>query len=77
MCPGGAGTQLAPGPHESIRRARSADDRALIRQEKNMHRNPKRWRAVHDALAVTALAAVECALVMGLIAAIGFPHGGL
>ncbi|WP_269747660.1 hypothetical protein [Burkholderia ubonensis] len=42
-----------------------------------MHRNPKRWRAVHDALAVTALAAVECALVIGLIAAIGFPHGGL
>ncbi|MDY7787964.1 hypothetical protein [Burkholderia ubonensis] len=46
-------------------------------RRKNMHRNPKRWRAVHDALAVTAIAAVECALVMGLIAAIGFPHGGL
>ncbi|CAN0627878.1 KY49.ctg7180000000025_quiver, whole genome shotgun sequence [Burkholderia multivorans] len=42
-----------------------------------MNRNRTTWRAVEGALEVTAIAAVECALILGLLAAIGFPHGGL
>lgn len=41
------------------------------------HRKPARWREVEGALEVTALAAVECALVIGLLTALGIPHGGL
>ncbi|KWI31007.1 hypothetical protein WT71_11305 [Burkholderia stagnalis] len=61
-------------------------DHAPTLQEKKMsqtnpkpvtNRKPARWREVEGALEVTALAAVECALVLGLLTALGIPHGGL
>lgn len=42
-----------------------------------MSRTKRMWREVEGAVEVTALAAIECALLAAILVALGFPHAGI
>ncbi|KGD31765.1 hypothetical protein [Burkholderia pseudomallei] len=42
-----------------------------------MSRTKRMWREVEGAAEVTALAAIECALLVAILVALGFPHAGI
>ncbi|AGK50877.1 MULTISPECIES: hypothetical protein [Burkholderia] len=42
-----------------------------------MSRARRMWREVEGAVEVTALAAIECALLIAILVALGFPHSAI
>ncbi|WP_195761592.1 hypothetical protein [Burkholderia pseudomallei] len=46
-------------------------------KEHQMSRTKRMWREVEGAVEVTALAAIECALLVAILVALGFPHAGI